>query len=162
MIDLIKNTNSFGYNTYILKDNNKSLIIDYNNVEDLFFYFDHSKDDINDNITITITKENYYIYNLFLKLYTSIKNRTPYINSKIFNNEDNSKYQKLSKHIYNQPFHDNIIDWYSDDTPTEFASRLIIEKKKDIFLITITKNTEKFNLFPYIVRIRNNGSRYNP
>ena len=72
MIDLIKNTNSFGYNTYIFKDNNKSLIIDYNNVEDLFFYFDHSKDDINDNITITITKENYYIYNLFLKLYTSI------------------------------------------------------------------------------------------
>lgn len=36
MIDLIKSTNSFGYNTYILKDNNKSLIIDYNNVEDLF------------------------------------------------------------------------------------------------------------------------------
>lgn len=32
MIDLIKNTNSFGYNTYIFKDNNKSLIIDYNNV----------------------------------------------------------------------------------------------------------------------------------
>ena len=66
MIDLIKSTNSFGYNTYILKDNNKNLIIDYKNVGDLFFYFDHSKDDVKDNITITITKENYYIYNLFL------------------------------------------------------------------------------------------------
>lgn len=160
MINLIKSTNSFGYNTYILKDRDKNLIIDFTNVGDLFIYLILSHKSLPINNTFTITKENYFIYNLFLELYTSIKNRTPYTNSKIFKDNDKIKYQKIPTHN-KSPFHDNIIDWYSDDSPNEFASRLIIEKKPNSFNLTITENTE-FYIDRHSVRIRNSGSKYNP
>lgn len=160
MINLIKDTNSFGYNKYILKDHDKSLIIEFENVGDLFIYFDHFYQPKSTNNTFTITKENYFIYKLFLELYTSIKNRTPYINSKVFENEENIKYQKIPKYK-RTPFHDNIIDWYYDDAPDNVACRLIIEKKPNCFVLTITKSTE-FYIDKHVVRIRNNGSKYQP
>lgn len=132
MINIIKNYNTDNYHTYTIKTPTGLFLITYENVGDLFFHciYHGIHEEAPDNITFNITKENYFLYQLFLELYTSIKNNTPYINSIYdyeFKNNILPPYLSNPKNL----FHNNIVDWYDDDNPSEYASRLIIEKAKE-------------------------------
>ena len=163
MIGIIKNYNTDNYPTYTIKTPTGFFLITYDNTGDLFFhcFYLGNHEEAPDNITFNITKENYFLYQLFLELYTSIKNNTPYINS-IYDYE--FKNNILPPYLSNPQnlFHNNIVDWYDDDTPSDYASRLIIEKAKESIKITFTKNTNPNDYTLYTVRIRNSGSRYTP
>ncbi len=105
---------------------------------------------------ILITKENYYVYELFEKLYIAIISNNPYYNSvdKIFNkkNFDKVNYRRLIKN--------NVITWYSDSEPINKADIFILSKKEDLFILKFKKR----NMLSQdcLVRICNSGSRYRP
>lgn len=57
---------------------------------------------------------------------------------------------------------DKKIIWHSDDCEYESASKLVIEKKEEKFLITFHKSKNSQLLYTSNVRISNSGSRYEP
>lgn len=127
--------------------------------------------------TFTITKENYHIYSLFEKLYDDILNcniftvldfelerceseeeKQELIIQKENMNNSHKKYEQ-----YKSLFHDNVIEWRSDDFPYDDASFVTVEKQDESFTITFNKSGEVDFLYQtYAIRFRNMGSRYTP
>ena len=124
-----------------------------------------------------ITKENYFIYSLFIKLYDDLKNCNVFelkayefawcdtledeINLIKKNEEINASFKRHQE--YKNLFHDQIIEWRSDDFPYEEASSVIIKKNKDSFLLTFNKSAQDDYYYQtYGIRFRNCGSRYAP
>ena len=106
-----------------------------------------------------ITKENYFLYNLFERLYVSVKEGKPYLNCPY---EIDNRYKEYRPFGSNELFIDNKIEWHSDDYPYDEASVVSISKyDEDSFKIEFKKS--KGSYFPtFAVRVRNSGSRYQP
>ena len=105
-----------------------------------------------------ITKENYFLYSLFERLYVAVKEGKPYLNCPY---DVDNRYKKYP--FGNEPlFIDNKIEWHSDDYPYDEASVVIIYKyDENTFKIEFTKS--KGDYFPtFAVRFRNSGSSYQP
>lgn len=106
-----------------------------------------------------ITKENYFLYSLFERLYISIKGEKPYLNCPY---EIENRYKQYHSFGNEELLINDKIEWHSDDYPYEEASVVSISKDdEDTFKIEFKKN--KGDYFPtFCVRFRNSGSRYMP
>ena len=124
-----------------------------------------------------ITKENYYIYLLFEKLYNEVKNCecfTLYDYELDWCETEEEKQEKIKEkermnnslkkdERYKSLFHDNIIEWRCDDFPYDEASYVTVKKNIEAFKLTFNKSGDgDFMYQTYGVRFRNSGSRYTP
>lgn len=154
MQEVVRDKNSFGYDVFTINTDTGNFEISFQNNGDLYWRYIHSGSilDTLDSQKIIITKENYYIYELFDELYENIKA------GKVYNGY--SYYREIINNLYK----DGKIEWYSDEQPIEITSKLIIEKEEDIFKVTFQKNKIGYNemLVTYAVRISNSGSRHRP
>lgn len=158
MVVIEKFNNSHGYNVFLIKINDKMFEISFQNNGDLYWRYIYEKNILEcpENIEFVITKENYFLYHLFYKLYESVKSGKVYYGLE----EDADSLQAKNDEL----FKNGVIDWYSDDSYYEIASRLIIKKENDIFRVIFKKSklSEDEMFVTYTVRFRNSGSRYNP
>lgn len=168
MLEIKRNINSHGYDVFDITTDDGTFEISYENNLDLYwrYIYRDSIDKVENTKIFKITKENYYLYCLFLELYQAIKEKKPY---KTFPNyiDEELRNKKLKYYGRYELYKNRTITWYSDDF-AEFAnaSNFGITKENDYFLVTFVKSKiEDFNgfLFPtYSVRIRNSGSRFDP
>ncbi len=168
MLEIKRNINSHGYDVFDITTDDGTFEISYENNLDLYwrYIYTDSIDKVENTKIFKITKENYYLYCLFLELYQAIKEKKPY---KTFPNyiDEELRNKKLKYYGRYELYKNRTITWYSDDF-AEFAnaSNFGITKENDYFLVTFVKSKiEDFNgfLFPtYSVRIRNSGSRFDP
>lgn len=105
--------------------------------------------------TLSITKLDYYFYNLIDKLFFRIENDYVYNT----NEKEKSDWILFRK---NELLKDNKIIWISDDAPENTASSLTIEKCNGKYLITFKKGHDQSLFSTFAVRISNSGSRYVP
>ena len=157
MIQIRFNKNVWGYFSFIISTDEGDFQISFAGNLDLYFLYMHKGNilDCPEAYSITITKENEFLYNLFDKLYLAIKSGNPFINVK----------QDFVEELYGNPenlFKNESIDWYSDECYYEIASRLIIKQEKDKYIVTFvrSKEDEGVNFLTYAVRISTSGSRY--
>lgn len=141
---------------------------------DLYFNFECDKCILDEpNIrTIRITKENYFLYSIFCELFQNIKNCNIYCNYKnigedfedsIFLDRDlNEEVRKSEKDNPKRLFHDEIVDFHSDDYTYEETSRLIIKQLEDEIELTFIKGRTDVLSETFAVRICNSGSRHQP
>lgn len=168
MLEIKRDINSHGYDVFDITTDDGTFEISYENNLDLYwrYIYRDSIDKVENTKIFKITKENYYLYCLFLELYQAIKEKKPY---KTFPNyiDEELRNKKLKYYGRYELYKNRTITWYSDDF-AEFAnaSNFGITKENDYFLVTFVKSKiEDFNgfLFPtYSVRIRNSGSRFDP
>jgi len=157
MQELEKYKNVWGYDTFTIKLNEGSFEILFAPNGDLYWIYLSEKNILNDKPIqeITITKENYFIYELFYKLYESIKN------NKIF--YDDEDYFEVNERE-NKLFKNNMIVWYSDELPIDITSKLTIKKEDETFKVLFQKSKKSQDgiSLTYTIRFRNSGSRYEP
>lgn len=150
----------------LLKEKDKILNISFAGNLDLYFSFSSKKDQ-----SFEITKEDYYIYECFLRLYNDIKSNNLYkvdsfdlkdakteeeIEYIYEQNKEMNEYTKRHSH-YDELFHNDMITWNSDDNDGYI---------KDVGTVTIKKENDKiilsFSDRVTSVRFRNSGSYYAP
>lgn len=155
MQEVERSKNAHGYDVFKIITDKGEFEISYENNLDLYWRFVNKKSILKtkDKQQLIITKENYAIYELFYKLYESIKRNRVY-----FNYEENDYFEEKTNNLYK----DGKIEWLSDDLYDEIASKFTIEKEEDIFKITFYKSKEDGFLKTFAVRISNSGSRHNP
>lgn len=126
----------------------------------------------------TISKENYFLYSLFEKLYNGVKNCNVFemngVDMNLCQNFDELQNRKEQLKImdydlknyqeYNQErlFKNSIIEWHSDDFEYDKASILKILKEGETFVVIFEKSKEVAGIMTYSVVISNSGSRYLP
>ena len=151
MIELERNESAV-FKSYLIKTSTGKIDIRFKDNFDLYWSFVPIKN-TKENV-VYITKENYFLYNLFKNLYDDIVNNNPYTNPCC---ED----VKLSFVPTNSPYEKDKIIWESDDFKKENTNVLIIEKIDDKYRIEFIRNDEKCGkVIP--IRISNSESRYYP
>ena len=155
MQQIVRIKDESGYDQFKINTDNGFFKIIFGGNLDLYWTCYDKEDEEKDRQEFIITKENYFLYKLFDKLYEDIKN------NKIYYDEEKNKYFESYRDTL---FKDGKIDWYSDDFYEEIASRLLIEKIDDTFKITFIKSKKEWDgIFKtYSIRFRNSGSRYAP
>lgn len=169
-----KEKNHMGTYDIILEENGKTLTISFQGNLDLYWQL-FAKDD-QENLTFTITKENYAIYSAFERLYSDIEacnvfkkykkntetesvEHLPY--EEDFSSELNESLKKYRKYGEESLFKGGVIEWHCDDEPYNEANVLTISKRNDEFIVDIASNS-RYLFGINSVRIRNSGSRYEP
>lgn len=151
--------NLWGYDTFVIKTIEGSFEILFAPNGDLYWRYlsETNPLDNKEKQELAITKENYFVYELFYKLYESIKNNKVY-----YSNQEDDYYEV--KYKTNELFHDNMIEWYSDEFYKEIASKLTIKKEDEIFKVIFEKSKKSQDgiFITYTIRFRNSGSRYDP
>lgn len=107
-----------------------------------------------------ITKDNYYLYNCFEKLYKAIEENKPYSNSN-FDREDKNK-ELYNNDVQQKLFKDGKIEWHSDEFYYDESSVLTISKNDNTFRVQFKRSTNNDLFTTYDVKICNSGSRYYP
>ena len=160
-IDIQKNLND--YDVIYIKTDDGAFSISYGGNLDLYWIYHSNKSFLetpNEN-TITITKENYYLYTCFTELFEAIKNDTPNSNSSWEYDKDNKVPEYNSSKKIGLLIN-NSICWHSDDFAYDEASSVTIQKEEDEFKVTFKKSSNKEYFQTFSVRFRNSGSRYSP
>lgn len=142
---------------------------------DLYFNYecDGSILDAPPSKTFFITKENYFLYSIFYKLYDDIKNCNIYYgdsNTELVEDNETSIFEEEFKNDLRDReasnprrlFHDDMIDFHSDDYTYEEASTLTIKKLEEEFEITFNKGRTDVLPATFAIRICNSGSRHHP
>ena len=149
--------NGWGYDTFVIKTDTGSFEILFAPNYDLYWRYLSERKVLEDKPIqeITITKENYYLYELFYKLYESIKSNKVIYDNEIFCELEDKE---------NKLFKNNMIEWYSDELPIDIASKLTIKKEDETFKVLFEKSKKSQDgiFITYTIRFRNSGSRYNP
>lgn len=149
--------NGWDYDTFVIKTDNGSFEILFAPNGDLYWRYLSEKNILNDKQKqeLTITKENYVVYELFYKLYESIKN------NKVF--YDDEDYFEVNERE-NKLFKNNMIEWYSDELPIDITSKLTIRKENETFKVIFQKSKKSQDgiSLTYTIRFRNSGSKYEP
>lgn len=149
--------NAWGYDTFEIKTDTGSFDILFAPNGDLYWNYLSKKNILEDKKIqeITITKENYYLYELFYKLYESIKN------NKVFYDKETCYDLKDRE---NKLFKNDVIEWYSDELPIDITSKLTIKKEDETFKVMFEKSKKSQDgiFITYSIRFRNSGSRYDP
>lgn len=121
-----------------------------------------------------ITKENYFLYSIFKKLYEDIKNCNVYFDENNNLDEDdleihdfvasdlNDRVRESEKDNPKRLFHDDMVDFHSDDYTYEDTSRLIIRDLDEEIELTFVKGRTDVLPETFAVRICNSGSRHQP
>ena len=179
MVEIKKEQTENGYD-FTIQTNEGNFVISFEGVLDLYWSYIYSGNFLEqpDYKTFTITKENYYLYSLFNKLYDDIKkyNIFSFDEIDILGCDSIEELKKKRKQIegYNKDIKksenrnpqrlikNGVIEWHCDDFSYEEAGILKIKKQKENFIVTFEKSKNTEVGFPtYSVRIRTSGSRYN-
>lgn len=145
-----------------IENNNKKLKITYCNNANLNF-------SINGDTNFEINNYD-EVYPYFKRLYDEISFGMAFSNNNIEDFRKNES-QKVSdnelnlnpvtKEYHQKLFHDDIIEWYSDDLTDEYANKLVIREEDEKIILEFYKNGN--NLSDNInVSIYNSGSKYGP
>lgn len=163
-INKIKNENE--YDKFIITTKEGEFSIAYGGTLDLYWSYipTESLKELPDSKTFTITKENYELYQLMNELYERIKEKQPLkekeeqlpefmLGLNLNTNRNERNWEKL--------FHNDMIEWYSEDSINNKPCKLQIKQILDAYKITFYKG--KIDTFPtYTIRFSNNGSQYDP
>ena len=157
MQEVEKRKNGHGYDVFRIITDNGDFEISFENNLDLYWRFINKKNILESEYKqeLIITKENYFVYELFYKLFEGIsKNRVYY------NYEKNDYFEEKINNVYK----DGKIEWLSDDFYDEIASKFVIEKQEEVFKLTFYKSKREYDgiMKTFSVRLRNSGSRYEP
>ena len=146
--------NGWGYDTFVINTLEGSFEILFAPNGDLYWDYlsERNVSEDKEKQELTITKENYFLYELFYKLYEAIKNNEVIYNNKIWH----------EKHE-NNLFKNNMIEWYSDELPIDITSKLTIKKENETLKVLFQKSKKSQDgiSITYSIRFRNSGSRYN-
>lgn len=157
MQEIERYKNGFNYDTFVIRTNEGCFEILFAPNFDLYWRYLSEKNIKDDKAVqeLTITKENYFLYELFYKLYESIKN------NKVYYSNEADDYREIKE---NELFKNDMIEWYSDELPMDIASKLTIKKEDETFKILFEKSKKSWDgiFITYTIRFRNSGSRYNP
>ena len=157
MLEVNKYKNGWGYDTFEIETDTGSFQILFAPNGDLYWRYLSEINVLDDKPIqeLIITKENYYIYEVFYKLYESIKN------NKVF--YDDEDYFEVNERE-NKLFKNNMIEWYSDELPIDITSKLTIKKEDEVFKVIFEKSKKSQDgiFITYSIRFRNSGSRYTP
>lgn len=130
---------------------------------DLNIYFDYSNSDIDDKkeYSFKIVNDNSFVYKSFNDLYDAFMSEKPY---KYSDNLYNPKYvYPLSDCKINPVDDKGRISIHNEQEDIEVASKLLIEKNDDDYIVTFKKG---LNMIPgndtCKVCIKNGGSSYDP
>ena len=196
-MDVIKIKSEFGFDHYDIKKDNKILKILFGGNGDLYWILHNSKispKNVKEYRThlespymeeFIITKENYFLYQLFDELINDIENSRIYLptenelelefdsfgekrheSSKERCNRLNNHHKNYYK--YKLLFEDKAICWHSDEHIFEDADRVKITKQSDnIHLLfsrpSIKEEEQLYHMAGSIgIRFRNSGSFYDP
>lgn len=162
MLELKKKTNESGYNNYYITTEQGTFRISFEDNLDLYWTYLYSG-----NISLCkpthefiITKENFFLYQVFDDLFTAIKKEQPYSN---YPYDDELKKEKVyTKYNPNKLYNKGKIKWYSDDEFSDIPSSITIEKKEDYFSIIFEKSKDNGLFITFSIRFRNRSSRYEP
>lgn len=166
MVKVTKRKTQFGYLFDIFIDEEVFQIYFAGNL-DLYWKYQYKGRILtcDDSKSFFITKENFFLFQLFDKLYNKIKHYNIYKGNEF---RTTGQLEDLRQSLidfdpyqYDLLFHDDKIEWHCDDCIYEEASVFIIEKVDDFYKLTFKKGMVE-NFLTYAVRIRNSGSRYNP
>jgi len=114
--------------------------------------------------TLTITKENFFLYELIKELYERIRDYN--FDDVLFSFDDEARKKFRERKILEDRnnteklFHDGIVDYHSDDGVYDEVSSFQIKELEDSYEITFTKGVVNGNFQTFSVRICNSGSRY--
>ena len=166
MLEIEKNKNNHGYDVFNIITDSGSFQISYENNFDLYWSYLYTGDidECREIKAFKITKENYFLYELFDMLFTSIKNKMPYYN---YPYEIEGRNERKRIYGNSELYNGHEIRWYSDDFAYfDKASNFAIRKHDEYFTLLFTKSkVETFNgnyFKTYSIRIRTSGSRYSP
>ena len=154
MINLKKEKIDSGYKIIINTEQGEFLIIFAGNL-DLYFGCRTTMLVDDEEKSFLITKENYPLYLIFEELFDNVKN------CKIFDSDTtNNELKEKERSNTHKLFHDNKIEWYSDDGEYEKVSRMVIEKEEDSYKFTFVRSKDNIKFLTYFVCVCNSGSRY--
>lgn len=165
MMEVTKRQNGNGYDHFSFQTEEGIFYITFCGNLDLYWGYDYQGNLLKQPETHTffITKENYYVYSMFEKLYNDV------INGNVYDDMNEEEKDIFINHIIseNNPeslVQDGVICWHSDDYSYENASSVSIEKLEDEFAVTFqrSKQSDEEFIMSYAVRFRNSGSRYAP
>ena len=184
-----KRKTEFGTNISFIEGND-TLIMSFGG--NLDFYMAIRSKEAGDSHEFTITKENYYVYSLFERLYNDIRNiNLPHMNDehipyyvetdedlKEYLKEREEKIEETKKNYrecnlshYNDLYNSetDTITWYSDETSYKVSNYVTINKIDDTFKLnfSIQEYIEGYNYdfhTPHYIAVRfsNSGSLYEP
>lgn len=160
-IDIYKNSND--YDVIYVKTDDGDFSISFAGNLDLYWSYHSNKPFLETPYenTITITKENYYLYGCFEQLFESIKNDTPNSNS-LFECDKSNKVPEYNSSSNIGLLMKDTICWRSDDFSYDEASSVTIKREEEEFKVTFKKSSNKEYFQTFSVRFRNSGSRYDP
>lgn len=179
MLEIAKQKTEHGY-FFLISTNEGKFSISFQGNLDLYwsYLYDRSIVETSNFKSFVVTKENYFLYSLFEKLYDDIKHCNIYQFDKsyvsLYESEEEIEARRLELENLNNSlresegynserlFKNDAIEWHCDDFPYEEASVLRIKKEEDSFVVTFEKSKEENMYLTYSVRFRNSGSRYNP
>lgn len=158
MIEIKCNKSGHGYDYFEINTNEGVFTISFENNLDSYWSFKPNVNflDSKESYEVDITKENYFLYQLFEELYNSVK--TGIIKTGRTYDDDGIIVAHQSEIDY--LFVDNSIYYLSDDFIEEEASSFRITKYEDMFKILFTKSHSDIYFNSFAVRIRNSGCRY--
>ena len=140
-------------NQFEIKKNNKLFYIMYGGDLDIHFYSNNL--DKNDKISFYIDLSDDYFYYLIDELYNDIKNVKYFKDNNLNINESNKLINTDDEH---NVFYNGYIDFHSDLSKFNDASRLIIKEINHNYIIDLIAGKENNNIID--VRISNSKSRY--
>lgn len=157
MLSVEKIEDKDGYNTICIIDNAELFYITFARNLDLYIGYRGQKYLHPDVHSFDITKENYFMYDCFDRLYDAIIDEMPFKNGF-------SSYEKYPlDYLYYPLVKNEVIEWHSDDGMYEEAAILFIEKLIDSYRVTIKDGELSDIKMPTSsVRFRNHGSIYDP
>ena len=133
---------------------------------DLYFNYECSNSILEEDKikTFKITKENYFLYSIFSKLYEYVKNCNIYSDDEEINLDYklNDMVRNYEKNNPKRLFQNNIIDFHSDDYSYEDSSRMLIKELEEEIELTFIKGRTDVLPETFAIRICNSGSRHYP
>ena len=169
-------------NIIYLKEDNKIFIMSFGGNLDLYWsFYDVDKNYYSKDVDFYITKENYFVYSLFEKLYEDISHCDLHrdysfelLNAETLEDLKKIDIKRLDDKVslkrlyrYNELYNNGIITWISDDRDYKDLDSVQIKKDEDKFIISFSRTKQKGDWFgsnpgPITIRFRNHGSFYAP
>lgn len=164
-----KNKNSSGCYDVSLIDGDKVLNLAFGGNLDLYWQlYELNSDTDCKKIDFVITKENFFIWNLFDKLYNDVANYWDNVrdNSLVSQSEEHKSYvDALRRQDECNPqrlFKNGVIEWHHDGNPYDESNILRISRSGDNYVVEMDFNSKDYFMDYGLVRISNSGSRYQP
>ena len=159
-----KNSNDC-YNISLVSDEGKVLQMAFGGNLDLYWeVYDSKSDSILPRIDFLVTKENFYVWNLFDQLYNGVSNYWDNIRgSQLTDNHEFTECLRRGEERNPQRlFKDGVIEWHHDGHPYDEANVMRLSKDGDNYVVEMEFNNKNYVMDGNSVRFSNSGSRYQP